>query len=130
MAIVGPLSSALHRAHLPRLRLIAGPVSGPAYVVLSWLGYINFALVVFNMVPGYPLDGGRILRAAIWWKTGDGARSARMAARVGQAVGGAFIALGIVRFFGGAGFGGWRIAFIGWFLLQAAGESDIPVDLA
>jgi Zn-dependent protease len=130
MAIVGPLSSACIGFSCLGLRLIAGPVFGPAYVMLSWLGYINLALAVFNMVPGYPLDGGRVLRALIWWKTGDAARSTRMAARVGQAVGGAFIALGIVRFFAGAGFGGLWIAFIGWFLLQAARESYLQVDLA
>jgi len=130
MAFVGPLSSACIGLICLGVRVVAGPVSGPAYVILSWLGYINLALAGFNMIPGYPLDGGRVLRAAIWWKTGDSARSTRVAARVGQAVGAGFIALGIVRFFGGAGFGGLWIAFIGWFLLQAASESYLQVSLA
>ena len=69
MAFVGPLSSACIGLICLGLRIVAGPVSGPAYVMLSWLGYINLALAGFNMVPGYPLDGGRVLRAAIWWKT-------------------------------------------------------------
>jgi len=129
MAFVGPLSSACMGLICLGLRITAGPSSGPAYVMLSWLGYINLALAGFNMIPGYPLDGGRILRAAIWWKTGDAERSTRMAASVGQAVGGVFIALGIVQFFGGAGFGGLWIAFIGWFVLQAASESYGEVGL-
>jgi CBS domain-containing protein len=97
--------------------------------MFSWLGYINLGLAVFNMIPGYPLDGGRILRAALWWKSGDGERSTQQAARVGQVVGVLFIAFGIVRFFAGAGFSGLWIAFIGWFLLQAAGESGVQAGL-
>ena len=123
MAFVGPLASAV----IGVLCLVAGRVAasptGAAYAMLSWLGYINLGLAAFNMIPGYPLDGGRILRAALWWKSGDAERSTRQAARVGQVVGVLFIALGILRFFMGAGFGGLWIAFIGWFLLQAAGES-------
>jgi predicted transcriptional regulator len=97
--------------------------------VLFWLGYINLSLAVFNMIPGYPLDGGRVLRSIIWWKTGSVDRSTRIAARAGQAVGFAFIALGIIRFFAGAGIGGLWIAFIGWFLLQAARDSYARVEL-
>src|SRR5581483_10510429 len=94
-----------------------------------WLGYINVALAGFNMVPGYPLDGGRVLRAIIWWVTGNAERSTRAAARVGQVVALLFILLGLFRFFVGANFGGlWR-AFIGWFLLDAARSSQIQVGL-
>ena len=74
---VGPLSSACIGLVCFGLRTMAGQATGPAYVMLSWLGYINLALAGFNMIPGYPLDGGRILRAAIWWKTGDAERSTR-----------------------------------------------------
>ena len=87
-------------------------------------------MAAFNLLPGYPLDGGRVLRAIIWWKTGDADRSTRLAARTGQAVAFGFIAWGIFKFFGGAGFGGLWIAFIGWFLLQAARESDMQVSLS
>ena len=97
--------------------------------MLLWLGYINLTLAVFNLIPGYPLDGGRVLRAIIWWKTGDADRSTQLAAKTGQAVAFLFIALGIFRFFGGAGVGGLWIAFIGWFLLQAARESYVQVGL-
>jgi Zn-dependent protease/predicted transcriptional regulator len=95
----------------------------PAQAVLSWLGYINLGLALFNMIPGFPLDGGRVLRSIIWWITGDAARATRISARVGQGVAFALILVGIVQFFGGAGVGGIWLVFIGWFLLNAAGAS-------
>jgi Zn-dependent protease/CBS domain-containing protein len=129
MAFVGPLTSTCIGLVCLGLRALAGTSSHPVTVVVSWLGYINLALAAFNMIPGYPLDGGRILRAIIWWKTGDVDRATRMASRVGQAVAVLFIATGILEYFGGAGIGGLWIAFIGWFLLQAAGESYVEVGL-
>jgi predicted transcriptional regulator len=91
--------------------------------MLVWLGYINFGLGIFNLIPGYPMDGGRVLRALIWRQTGDAGRSTRIAARIGEGVGFLFIAFGMLQVFGGAGFNGIWIAFIGWFLVQAAAES-------
>lgn len=129
MAFVGPLTSAAIGVACLLLRRVAGAPSNPAYVMCSWLGYINLGLAAFNMIPGYPLDGGRIVRAVLWWKSGDVERSTRQAARMGQGVGTLFIALGIVHFFAGAGLGGLWIAFIGWFLLQAAGESIFEAGL-
>jgi Zn-dependent protease len=101
----------------------------PVPAVLVWLGYINIVLAVFNLIPGFPLDGGRVLRAIVWWKTGDAKRSTRTAARVGQAVALGFVVLGLLRFFSGAGFGGLWLSFIGWFLLDAAGSSYAQADL-
>jgi Zn-dependent protease/predicted transcriptional regulator len=130
VAIVGPLTSAVIGALcVASVRLTGASLSNPWTAMLLWLGYINLTLAVFNLIPGYPLDGGRVLRALIWWKTGNADRSTRLAARVGQAVAFAFIAFGILRFFGGAGIGGLWIAFIGWFLLQAAAESYAQVGL-
>ena len=129
MAFVGPLTSAVFGVVCLGLSSLVGTPSTPLYAMFYWLGYINLGLAVFNFIPGYPLDGGRILRAALWWKTGDAERSTRAAARTGQVVGSLFIAAGIVQYFGGAGFGGLWIAFIGWFLLQAAGESYIEASL-
>ena len=124
MAFVGPLTSAvIGGVCLLGSRVVGGPM-------LLWLGYINLSLAVFNLIPGYPLDGGRVLRALIWWKTGNADRSTQSAARVGQVVAFCFILLGIFRYFGGAGFGGLWIAFIGWFLLQASRESYVRVGLA
>jgi predicted transcriptional regulator len=71
-----------------------------------------------------------VLRALIWWKTGQANRSTQLAAKTGQMVAFCFIAWGIFEFFSGAGFGGLWIAFIGWFLLQAAKESYLQVGLA
>lgn len=127
MAFAGPLTSAVIGGICVGLAQVVA--YAPARAMVSWLGYINLALAVFNMVPGYPLDGGRVLRAILWWKTGDGARATRLAAKTGQFVGGLFIVLGIVQFAGGAGFGGLWISFIGWFLLQAAGESSQRIGL-
>lgn len=130
MALVGPLTSALiGLSCLSAAEFLKHASPTPAVAVLSWLGYINLGLAAFNLIPGYPLDGGRILRAAVWWKTGDVDRSTRAAARVGQAVAATFIGLGILEFFSGGGLGGLWIAFIGWFLLQAAGESYLEVGL-
>ena len=97
--------------------------------MLVWLGYINLTQAVFNMIPGYPLDGGRVLRAIVWWITGDADRSTRLAAQVGQAIAFFFILLGLFRFFVGANFGGLWLVFIGWFLLDASRSSYPQVEL-
>jgi CBS domain-containing protein len=98
--------------------------------MMVWLGFINIALAVFNMIPGFPLDGGRVLRAALWWGTGDANRSTRIAARVGQIVAFGFILLGFIRFLTGGGLGGLWLGFIGWFLLEAARASHSQVKIA
>jgi Zn-dependent protease/predicted transcriptional regulator len=128
MAIAGPLVSALIGALALALAFALGwspatePVS-PTLATLVWLGYINLSLAVFNMIPGFPLDGGRVLRALLWWVTKDPDRATRAAAIVGQMVGGLLIFTGLVRFFGEEGLAGLWMAVIGWFLLSAAGAS-------
>src|SRR6267142_757801 len=102
----------------------------PLLAMLMWLGYINISLAIFNLIPGFPLDGGRVLRGIVWWLTGDGVRATRIAARIGQVVAFLFIITGIIRFFTGAGIGGLWIAFIGWFLLDAAGASRAQVEVS
>jgi Zn-dependent protease/predicted transcriptional regulator len=97
--------------------------SGALAAMLGWLGSINILLALFNMLPGYPLDGGRVLRAGLWAWYDDVHRATRAAARTGQAVAGLFIAFGLFQFFAGAGLGGLWLAFIGWFLLVAAQSS-------
>jgi Zn-dependent protease/CBS domain-containing protein len=92
--------------------------------VAAWLGYINLTLLVFNLLPALPLDGGRVLRSALWAARNDFAWATRIAAWVGRAFGYLFIAVGLgFLIFQGAFSGAW-LAFIGWFLLQAAGAED------
>jgi len=89
--------------------------------VAAWLGYINLTLLVFNLLPALPLDGGRVLRSALWAARNDFAWATRISAWVGRAFGYLFIAVGLgFLIFQGAFSGAW-LAFIGWFLLQAAG---------
>jgi Zn-dependent proteases len=97
--------------------------------MLGWLGVINIALAIFNMVPGFPLDGGRVLRAIVWWITGNASRAIRVATRVGQVIAFAFILIGLLRFFNGAGLGGLWLTFIGWFLLDAARSSYVQAEI-
>jgi Zn-dependent protease/predicted transcriptional regulator len=126
IAVVGPLTSLfIGFLCLGAVALAggSGATSGPFTTMLSWLGYINMGLAIFNLVPGYPMDGGRILRAILWWKTGDLDRATRTAARVGQGVAIVFILGGFFGYLRGGGLGSLWIAFIGWFLLQAARES-------
>jgi Zn-dependent protease/predicted transcriptional regulator len=134
MAIAGPLTSAvLGVGFLGIARLGGWPPGGepkaPVVAVLLWLGYINIMLAIFNMIPGYPLDGGRVLRAVIWWITHDADRATRLASQFGQGVAFIFILLGLYRFFLGANFGGLWLAFIGWFLLDASRGSYLQVEL-
>ena len=134
MGIAGPITSALIGLICLMLAWALGwsPLEvpeTPLLAMLMWLGYINFSLAIFNLIPGFPLDGGRVLRGIIWWITDDGIRATRIATRVGQVIAFAFIVLGVVRFFMGAGFDGLWVAFIGWFLLEAAGASRAQVEI-
>jgi Zn-dependent protease len=134
IAIVGPLTSLVIGGVLIGIARLsgAGQVTPSSLVnaVLLWLGYINLALAAFNMVPGYPLDGGRVLRAIIWWITQNQDKSTRAASQVGQVVAFLFILYGVFRFFVGANFGGLWTAFIGWFLLDASRSSYVQVSIA
>src|SRR5438128_449687 len=128
IAIVGPITSFLIGALLLGISATQGwntPATPktPVLAMMVWLGFINVMLGVFNLIPGFPLDGGRVLRSIVWWITKDPVRSTRIAARVGQGVAAFFIVLGVYRLFSGAGFAGLWIAIIGWFLLDAAGAS-------
>jgi Zn-dependent protease/CBS domain-containing protein len=91
--------------------------------VLVWLGYINISLAVFNLIPAFPLDGGRVLRSIIWAITKNQVRATRIAARIGEVVALLFVVDGIWKYFSGGGLGALWIAFIGWFLLDAAKAS-------
>ena len=141
MAIVGPVvslaiglaaiflgSSGLDAANFDPGDPLALPASaGPLVTIALWLGPVNVLLGLFNLVPGFPLDGGRVLRAIIWGATGDVVRATRWAAAIGQGFGWFLIACGFMMIVGirlpvlGAGvLSGVWVALIGWFLARAA----------
>jgi Zn-dependent protease len=119
IAIAGPLVSlALAALFFVVQPLVAGiePLLGLA----KYLAYINLALVLFNLIPGYPLDGGRVFRAIVWSITGNMRRATLIAANVGRFFAFLLIFVGVWQMFSGNFSGGLWIAFIGWFLDNAA----------
>lgn len=129
IAVVGPLTSlAIAGAlWLTAVAFGSGTIGG---FVSGRLGWINLALAVFNLVPGFPLDGGRVLRSLVWRRTGDIVRATRVAARGGQLVGYGLIAIGVLEIlFLGALVGGLWLIAIGWFLSQAAQASFLQMQV-
>ena len=128
MGIIGPITSFVIGVVCLALTVAVGwrppdfPQS-PLPAMFMWLGVINIGLAIFNMIPGFPLDGGRVLRGIVWWITGNAKRATTIAARVGQIIAFVMILYGVMQFFQGSGFNGLWIAFIGWFLLSASRES-------
>jgi Zn-dependent protease/predicted transcriptional regulator len=143
MAFVGPLTSIVIGFGLLLIGgLVGGPIRtggnasqlisslGPVRLVLLWLGSINVILGVFNLIPGFPLDGGRVLRSILWAITDNLLSATRWAAWVGQGFGWLMIAGGIAMvfgvtlpFFGSGLFNGLWLAFIGWYLNNASSQS-------
>lgn len=95
----------------------------------AWLGGINLALAVFNVLPAAPLDGGRLLRAGLWKWRGDRTWAAVVAARAGRVLGWALIAFGLFQLLLGSGIGGLWLALIGWFLIGAAGAEQRQAEI-
>lgn len=123
MAVVGPVTSLVLGGIFYGAFLLISPMSGPAAAVAQYLGIINLALGVFNLLPGFPLDGGRVLRAILWGATGNLRRSTRIASLVGQGFAFLLIFSGIALLFSGNFLAGIWLAFIGWFLNNAAVQS-------
>lgn len=94
-----------------------------------YLMRINFILAVFNMIPGFPLDGGRVLRSIVWALTNNFHRATQVASFTGQLVAFGFIAFGIFTVFRGQLFNGLWLVFIGWFLQNAAASAFAQVNL-
>jgi Zn-dependent protease len=127
ISIAGPIASIV-------LALIFGGVyfligeGGPviARSIFEYLAIINIALAVFNLVPGYPLDGGRIFRALAWWKTGSLTKATRWASDVGKGFAWALMILGVFQIFAGALVGGLWLVLIGMFLkgIAASGYQE------
>jgi len=123
IAVAGPVTSLLLAA---LFFLLARPFAPDSVVgaMSGWLGEINLLLALFNLVPGFPLDGGRILRSIVWAATGDFNRATQWASRSGQFIAYLLILIGIVAaVVAGHWLNGLWYVFIGWFLLTAAQES-------
>jgi Zn-dependent protease/CBS domain-containing protein len=119
VAIAGPLVSIALGGTFVLVALVTNlgrAVDG----VLSWLGYINLFLAAFNLLPAQPLDGGRVLHAALWRGTGDLLIATRWAAHAGEVLGWVMIAGGILMVVTTGALGGFWLAFLGWFLMTAA----------
>ena len=125
ITVVGPLSS----AHIGLILLgfaVVGESLGvpePVTGVASYLALLNFWLAAFNLIPGFPLDGGRLFRSFVWHVTGDMRKATRWASYTGRGFGLLLVGLGVINLFGGHFVSGMWIIFIGWFLSQAAEAS-------
>ena len=128
IALAGPISSLL----LGALLLGVGALipQREAQTLLGWLGFINIVLGVFNLVPGYPMDGGRVLRAVLWRIRGDQLTATRQAAIVGRVVGYLMVAGGVFWALRSRDIGsGLWLALVGWFLATAAESSQAQAGL-
>jgi Zn-dependent protease/predicted transcriptional regulator len=124
VGIIGPISSAIIAGFFYLLGSVVGGGGSPFATMFMTLAAINLMLAIFNLIPGYPLDGGRVLRAAVWAITGSAQKATSIAATIGQLFAYLFILTGIFWAFGKNDFfNGLWIAFIGWFLLDAAKSS-------
>lgn len=126
VAGVGPLVSLLLGAAFGTLATAAAWVGADPLLVgvLIWLGLINLVLAVFNLVPAAPLDGGRILRALLWWRSGDRTTAAVSAARAGRGFGFLLIVVGVSSVLFMPGLGLLWFALIGWFIASAASSEE------
>ena len=123
VAVVGPLTSLLLAAVFGGAWYLLGTSDSTLGVILFLLAWANLSLGVFNILPGYPLDGGRVLRAAVWGLTGNHRRGTYVATRAGQAIGGLTVIMGVaLGVFGNALDGVW-IALVGGFLFSVATAS-------
>jgi Zn-dependent protease/CBS domain-containing protein len=125
IAIVGPLTSlAIAGIFYGLYLLLAGAQQSLAASLTQWLAMINVILALFNLIPGFPLDGGRIFRAIVWQRTHDYHRATSTATKVGQGIAYAFIAGGLALIFAlQLWLNGLWLIFIGWFLHDAARAS-------
>lgn len=119
IAIAGPIVSFALAALFGLLEFIVTPIA-PLLALAKYLAFINAALALFNLIPGFPLDGGRVFRAIVWGMTQSLRRATMIAGNVGRFIGFIFIFFGLWQIFGGNFINGLWIAFIGWFLESAA----------
>jgi Zn-dependent protease/predicted transcriptional regulator len=120
MAIVGPLSSLVIALAFGILWLVVHGFSEPVGALARYLAMINASVAFFNLIPGFPLDGGRVLRAVIWGISGNLRMATLVASWFGQGIALLFMLWGVWQVFTGAFINGLWIAFIGWFLRNAS----------
>jgi Zn-dependent protease/CBS domain-containing protein len=120
VAVVGPVSSFVLAGVFWVIGQVAGLNGTPLGAFVGYLASVNLILGLFNLVPGFPLDGGRVLRSIVWASTGSLRRATQVASYVGQGFGFLLIFWGVARLLGGDVFGGLWTAFIGWFLNNGA----------
>jgi CBS domain-containing protein len=111
---------------------LAGDVvdSSPGLALAAWLALVNFGLLVFNLVPGFPLDGGRIARSIAWKITGDRNRATRFAGRLGQGFAYILIGVGVYLLATGDAADGIWLGILGWFLSQGASSAVVSSQFA
>ncbi|KBZ62273.1 site-2 protease family protein [Mycobacterium colombiense] len=129
IAAAGPATSLALAAAFAALAAVLPAVHAGtiAVSVVWWLAVINLVLGLFNLLPGAPLDGGRLVRAYLWRRYGDSTRASVGAAHAGRVVGVILIVLGLAEFLVGGLIGGVWLAFIGWFIFSAAREEELQV---
>lgn len=120
IAAAGPATSLVIAIATGLGALLFRGANEQAEAILFYLAFVNAALAVFNILPGFPLDGGRVLRSIAWKKTGSFRRATRVASGVGEIFGYGLLAVGFFLLLGGLLFDGLWLMFIGWFLLGAA----------
>ncbi len=123
MALAGPACSLVIAGIFWGIRIATIGVSEPATALTYYLAWINAVLAGFNLIPGFPLDGGRVLRSIIWWRTNNLRSATRVASTIGRGTGYLFIFGGVFWIFWGDWINGLWIALIGWFLENAAAGS-------
>ncbi len=123
VSVVGPLSNFGLAVVFGAARALVLSADGALAGILGYLAWANLVLGVFNLLPGLPLDGGRVLRSALWKSTGDVDRSTKIASFTGQVLGYALMFAGALAFFSGGSFQGIWFAAIGWFLAGSARAS-------
>ena len=120
MALAGPAISLLLAAFFGFIYVATGAMYEPVALMAYWLAFINVVLAVFNMLPGFPLDGGRLLRAAIWHYSGDYMKAIRLSTIAGRIIGYLIIVAGLAYIFLDSIISGLWMMFIGWFLADTA----------
>lgn len=123
IAGVGPLTSVA----VALIALTVSLLPFPALVadLFGWLFFVNIALALFNLVPAFPLDGGRLLSSFFWWRSGSRQRGVHSAVRIGRVFAYLMIAIGVFELFTGSVLNGIWLAFVGWFLLSAGSSEEV-----